>query len=62
MDSTGLQHLVRVIGLCQVPRDYWSEDDNLALRKAREYVQRRQLEGLNDQEARPLEGERSRAG
>jgi len=39
MDEKGLKHLIRVLGLCQTPRDSWSEDDNRALREAREYVQ-----------------------
>ena len=40
----GLKHLIRVIGLCQTPRDSWSEEDNRALREARDYIQERRKE------------------
>lgn len=39
MDEIGLRHLIRVIGLCQTPRDLWSDEDSTALRKAQKYVQ-----------------------
>lgn len=54
MDEVGLRHLIRVIGLCQTPRDMWSDEDNAALRRAREYVQQNRED--------PSESKREEAG
>lgn len=41
-ESEALKHLVRVIGLCQVPRDQWTTEDNKTLREARGFIQEQQ--------------------
>ena len=43
-EPDAIQHLVRIIGLCQVPREQWSAEDNLFLREAREFIQSKQEE------------------
>ena len=34
-----LEHLLKVIGLCQTPRESWTPEDTKAFREAREFVQ-----------------------
>lgn len=41
MDDSGLEHLIRVLALCQTPRDLWLDEDHCALREARKYAQDR---------------------
>ena len=38
--ADAVQHLIRVIGLCQTPRESWTSEDTRAFREAREYVQK----------------------
>jgi len=35
-----LFHLTSVIGLCQTPREHWTPEDTLALRRAQSFVQK----------------------
>ena len=51
MNQVGLKHLIRVIGLCQTPRDLWSEEDNRALKEAREYVQQQRSDSSESKRA-----------
>jgi hypothetical protein len=37
-----LQHLARVTGLAQIPREVWTEEDQRALRAAMQYLQQHQ--------------------
>jgi hypothetical protein len=37
--KVSLGHLLRVIGLCQTPRESWTPEDTKAFREAREFVQ-----------------------
>ena len=37
-----LQHLTRVTGLAQMPREVWTEEDQRALRAAMQYLQQHQ--------------------
>ncbi len=39
-EITTLDHLVRVIGLCQLPTDNWTSHDRELLRDARHHVQK----------------------
>lgn len=39
-DTTAFDHLIRVIGLCQTPRDSWSDEDSRLFREARAFVQK----------------------
>ncbi len=55
----GFKHLLRVLGLCQTPRDSWADEDYRALREAREYVQKRRKEASESEEE---EGSRATAG
>jgi len=62
--DAGFEHLIRVLGLCQLPSDLWSEDDHMALREAREYVQGRMgdgREGKSEKEGAGVVGTRSGA-
>lgn len=67
MDDEGLEHLIRVVGLCQTPRDSWSEEDNRALREARKYVQSNRKEPSESTSAKadsrdPREGSQKQEG
>jgi hypothetical protein len=39
-DAVTMAHLLRVVVLCQTPRETWTPEDTRAFREAREFVQR----------------------
>lgn len=43
-----LQHLTRVTGLAQMPREVWTEEDQRALRAAMQYLQQQHQEVLGE--------------
>ena len=55
MCHEAIDHLTRVIGLCQTPREQWNSEDQRLFREAREYVQQHMKE-------KKLESERERTG
>jgi hypothetical protein len=39
-DAVTMAHLLRVVVLCQTPRETWTPEDTKAFREAREFVQK----------------------
>jgi hypothetical protein len=54
MIDDAIQHLIRVIGLCQTPRESWTVEDTRVLREAREFVQKNR-EGRDNSESKRSE-------
>jgi len=43
-DAVTMAHLLRVVILCQTPREAWTPEDTRAFREAREFVQKHREE------------------
>jgi len=38
--NDAMTHLIRIIGLCQTPRESWTSEDSRLLKEAREFIQK----------------------